>query len=146
VRVILGTVDLIDPVDANGNSVEVQTTPFIWEIDNRDAFKTVGACFTKLAKMKRLPVQHMISAQTEERKLPNGSSFYLPVVNLDVTKTVELSQDDQNRFADFMAWIENYNTYIINTYAEKAISKQDDDLDDVDLDGIVDIEVEEEVA
>jgi len=88
----------------------------------------------------------MISAQTEERKLPNGSSFYLPVVNLDVTKTVELSQDDQNRFADFMAWIENYNTYIINTYAEKAISKQDDDLDDVDLDGIVDIEVEEEVA
>jgi len=146
VRVVLGTVDLIEPVDASGNSVEVQTTPFIWEIDNRDAFKEVGSCFSKLAKMKRLPVQHMISAQTEERKLPNGSSFYLPVVSLDVTKTVELSQDDQNRFADFMAWIENYNTYIINTYAEKAISKQDDDLDDVDLDGIVDIEVEEEVA
>lgn len=146
VRVVLGTVELIDPVNDKGEPVEVDVTPFIWEIDNRDAFKTVGACFTKLAKMKRLPVQHMISAQTEERKLPNGSSFYLPVVNLDVTKTVELSQDDQNRFADFMAWIENYNTYIINTYAEKAISKQDDDLDDVDLDGIVDIEVEEEVA
>ena len=96
--------------------------------------------------MKRLPVQHMISAQTEERKLPNGSSFYLPVVSLDVTKTVELSQDDQNRFADFMAWIENYNTYIINTYAEKAVSRHDNDLDDVDVDGIVDIEVEEEVA
>jgi hypothetical protein len=146
VRVVLGTVDLIDPVDASGNSVEVQTTPFIWEIDNRDAFKEVGTCFTKLAKMKRLPVQHMISAQTEERKLPNGSSFYLPVVNLDVTKTVELSQEDQNRFADFMSWVENYNTYIINTYAEKAISKNDEDLDDMDVDGIVDVEIEEEVA
>jgi hypothetical protein len=146
VRVVLGTVDLIEPVDASGNSVEVQTTPFIWEIDNRDAFKEVGSCFSKLAKMKRLPVQHMISAQTEERKLPNGSSFYLPVVSLDITKTVELSQDDQNRFADFMAWIENYNTYIINTYAEKAVSRHDNDLDDVDVDGIVDIEVEEEVA
>ena len=146
VRVVLGTVDLIEPVDASGNSVEVQTTPFIWEIDNRDAFKEVGNCFSKLAKMKRLPVQHMISAQTEERKLPNGSSFYLPVVALDITKTVELSQDDQNRFSDFMSWIENYNTYIINTYAERAVSKHDTDLDDLDVDGIVDVEIEEEVA
>ena len=39
-----------------------------------------------------------------------------------------------------MAWIENYNTYIINAYAEKAISKNDADLDDVDLDDIMDVE------
>lgn len=146
VRAVLGTVELVNPVNEKGEPVELDISPFIWEIDNRDAFKEVGSCFSKLAKMKRLPVQHMISAQTEERKLPNGSSFYLPVVSLDVTKTVELSQDDQNRFADFMAWIENYNTYIINTYAEKAVSRHDNDLDDVDVDGIVDIEVEEEVA
>ena len=38
--------------------VSVDTTPFIWEIDNRDAFKTMGEQFTKLTKMRRLPPQH----------------------------------------------------------------------------------------
>ena len=46
--------------------VDVDTTPFIWEVENRDAFKkTMGEMFTKLNKMKRLPVQHYIKAGTE---------------------------------------------------------------------------------
>ena len=40
VRVVFGLVDLHDAVDAKGNKVEFETT-FIWEIDNREAFKTV---------------------------------------------------------------------------------------------------------
>jgi hypothetical protein len=65
---------------------------------------------------------------------------------LDITNTVELTQDDQTKFADFMSWVTNYNEYIINTYAEKASSKNDMDLDEVDIDGVVDVEFEEEVA
>ena len=45
-----------------------------------------------------------------------------------------------------MSWVTNYNEYIINTYAEKASSKNDVDLDEVDIDGVVDVEFEEEVA
>lgn len=143
VRVVLGTVDLIDAVDANGNPVDVDTTAFIWEVENRDAFKTIGEVFTRLAKNKRLPVQHEVVANTEERKLPNGSCFYLPTTSLDLTNSVDLSQEDQDRFADFMAWVQNYNEYIINTYAEKASSRNDDD-DDIDIvDGVVDIDIEE---
>jgi len=144
VRVVLGTVDLINPKDVNGNPVDVGITPFIWEVENRDAFKTIGGIFTKLAKMKRLPVQHSVTLNSEERKLPNGNSFYLPLASMDVTSTVELSQDDQDKFGDFMGWVQNYNEYIINAYSEKATSKHDEDLDDLSLDDIVDIE--EEVA
>lgn len=146
VRVLLGTVDLINPKDADGNSVELEATPFIWEVENRDAFKTVGGVFTQLAKMKRLPPQHNVTLNTEERKLPNGNSFFLPITSLDVTKTVELTQDDQIKFADFMSWVTNYNEYIINTYAEKAGSKDDSALDELDINGVVDIELEDEVA
>ena len=78
--------------------------------------------------------------------VPNGNSFYLPTTSLDVTNAVELTQDDQTKFADFMSWVTNYNEYIINTYSEKASSKNDDDLDEVDIDGVVDVEFEEEVA
>jgi len=146
VRVVLGNVELIKPKDVNGNPVDVDTTQFIWEVENRDAFKTIGGVFTKLAKMKRLPVQHSVTLNSEERKLPNGNSFFLPLAAMDVTSTVELSQDDQDKFGDFMGWVQNYNEYIINAYAEKATSKHDEDLDDLNLDDIVDLELEDEVA
>jgi hypothetical protein len=48
--------------------------------------------------MKRLPVQHIVTANTEERKLPNGNSFYLPVTSLDVTSVLELTDEEQTRF------------------------------------------------
>ena len=34
----------------DGNEMEEGTIPFIWEIDNRDAFKTMGEIFKKFAK------------------------------------------------------------------------------------------------
>ena len=142
VRVVLGTVELVNATDASGNPVEVDETAFIWEVDNRDAFKNVGGAFTQLAKMKRLPVQHLITANTEERKIPTGAVFYLPVVSLDVTKTLELTDKEQAMFGDFMQWVNNYNEYIINAWTEKANSRDDED-DEYIVDGLVDIEVEE---
>ena len=83
VRVVFGTVELVDPVDAAGKSVEVAAqTPFIWEVENRDAFKSIGTIFTKLGKMRRLPPQHTFTATTAEQSLPNGNCFYLPELHL----------------------------------------------------------------
>ena len=146
VRVVLGTLNLIGAVDASGNEVEApRDVPFIWEIENRDAFKTVGTLFTKLAKQKRMPIQHTMVANTEERKLPNGNSFYLPVVSIDMTKSLDITGEEQDSFADFMTWIENYNDYIINAYSEKS-SRHNDEDDELIVDGVVDIELDEEVA
>ena len=146
VRVVLGTVELVNATDASGNEVSVEETPFIWEIDNRDAFKNVGTAFTKLAKMQRLPVQHLITANTEERKIPTGAVFYLPVVSLDVSKTLELTDTEQNMFADFMQWVQNYNEYIIKAWSDKANAYDDED-DEAIVDGVIDFDEEEvEVA
>lgn len=146
VRVVLGTLNLVGAVDASGNEVEApRDIPFIWEIENRDAFKTVGTLFTKLAKQKRMPIQHTMVANTEERKLPNGNSFYLPVVSIDMTKSLDITGEEQDSFADFMTWIENYNDYIINAYSEKS-SRHNDEDDELIVDGVVDIELDEEVA
>jgi hypothetical protein len=48
-------------------------------------------------------------------------------------------------FADFMSWVDNYNSYITNAWSEKANAHMDDDEVSV-VDDIVDIEMEEEVA
>ena len=52
VRAVFGIVELVDPVDASGTPVTVDATPFIWEVENRDAFKTIGNVFVKLGKMR----------------------------------------------------------------------------------------------
>ena len=130
VRVVFGLVTLNNTVNEKGEEQELNQSPFIWEIDNRDAFKIVGQPFTKLAQMKKLPVQHEITLNTEERKLPNGNSFYLPQVSLDVTKTIELSDDDQQTFSNFLSWIQNYNEYIMKEWEQntgKDIAKEDID-------------------
>lgn len=143
VRVVLGTVELQKAIDERGKPIKLEEQPFIWEIDNRDAFKNVGASFTQLAKMKRLPVQHIITANSEERKLTNGTSFFLPVVSLDLSNTLALSNVEQEKFGDFMAWIDNYNSYISNAWSEKANSKMEEEDMDV-IDNLVDIEIEDD--
>jgi len=142
VRAVFGTIELVNPTDSAGNPVEVDSLPFIWEVENRDAFKSVGDIFTQLAKMKRLPVQHIVTANTEERKLPNGNSFYLPVTSLDVTSVLDLTDAEQTRFADFVAWVQNYNEYIINAWSENANrDMKDEDMSTVE--DFVDIDAEE---
>tara|TARA_R100000995_G_scaffold74802_1_gene43946 strand:- start:297 stop:1160 length:864 start_codon:yes stop_codon:yes gene_type:complete len=142
VRAVFGTIELLDAVTPKGDSVKVDVQPFIWEIDNRDAFKEIGLVFTKLAKMQRLPVQHDIVLNTLQRELPNGNSFYLPTVSLNLNNTLDIEESEHSTFSDFLSWIENYNTYILNAWTEKANEKMEEDDIDV-VDDLVDIEVEE---
>lgn len=120
VRVLLGEVQLNNAVDSQGNEVNMDVSPFIWEVDNKDAFKTMGMPFTELGKQKRLPVQHWINCGTEERSLPTGASFFLPTQSLDMSSTIELAEADQATFQNFIEWIGNYNQYIVNAYNENA--------------------------
>jgi|TARA_Y100000114_G_scaffold44636_1_gene40288 hypothetical protein len=145
VRVVLGTVEMTNPVNEKGESIELDATPFIWEIDNRDAFKIVGDVFVKLAKMSRLPVMHNFVANTEERKMPNGNSFFIPIVSLNIHDVINVTPDDNNMFTDFLAWVDNYNSYISNAWAENANAKLEDGDAEV-LDDLVDIEVDEEAV
>ena len=144
VRVIFGTVDLVGSVDESGNKINKGTIPFIWEIDNRDAFKTMGEPFKKFSQVKRLPVEHSIALNTEERKLSNGNSFYLPTYTLDLQDKIQVSKDDQDTFINFMSWIDNYNTYIFNEWdmkTKKDISNSDKSV----VDNFIDV-TEEDVA
>ena len=141
VRAIFGTVEMVNPTDSEGNAVDVDITPFIWEVDNRDAFKTMGDQFTKLSKMRRLPPQHTIECTTREVPLPNGSSFYVPETELDLGTTLEMDNDAQEVFGNFMAWIQNYNTYILNTWNENMHKNEDVDVDTVEA--FVDISEED---
>jgi len=126
VRVVFGTVQMTDPVNDQGEPAEIGEVPFIWEVDNREAFKTIGGPFQTLFQNKRLPVQHRIVAKTVERKLPNGNSYFVPDVDFNLSKPLTIEESDQTMFADFLEWIENYNEYIISSWTEQ--SREGDEL------------------
>ena len=140
-RVVFGTVDMVTPVNANGDSVDIDSTPFIWEVENRDAFKTMGDVFAKLSKMQRLPVQHYINATTERRELPNGSAFYLPNAELNLSETLDIDNDTQENLASFLAWVANYNEYIAGAWNENMQKHQSVDVETVEE--FIDINAEE---
>ena len=140
-RVVFGTVDMVNPVNASGDSVDVDSTPFIWEVENRDAFKTMGDVFAKLNKMQRLPVQHYIDATTERRELPNGSAFYLPNAELNLSETLDIDNDTQENLASFLAWVANYNEYIAGAWNENMQKHQSVDVETVEE--FIDINAEE---
>ena len=116
VRVVFGTVEMPESINILGEPDEVGEVPFIWEVDNREAFKTMGGPFQTLFQNKRLPVQHRITATTAERKLPNGNSYYVPAVDLNLLETLTIEESNQTMFASFLDWIDNYNEYILSSW------------------------------
>ena len=141
VRVILGEVELVNPVDGDGNEVDMEVQPFIWEIDNRDAFKTMGEPFTQMAKQRRLPVQHWINCGSDERSIPTGAKFYVPTAGVDLSVSIDLEEGDQTKFGDFLEWINNYNDYIVSSWTEKRTAKMEAE-DEALVEDFIDIEVD----
>ena len=134
VRVVIGMVTLHNAKDEQGKKVSISDSPFIWEIDNREAFKAVGDAFNTLGKHKRLPLQHNMVINTEERQIPSGAKYYVPNVSINLTETISISEDDQKLFGDFMEWVDNYNAYVSSKWSENVNNKMaEDDVDVIDI-------------
>jgi|DEB0MinimDraft_4_1074332.scaffolds.fasta_scaffold21634_2 hypothetical protein len=149
VRVVFGVVTMDNAMDANGNPVDSFDTPFIWEIDNKDAFKSVGEQFGVFAKQERLPLQHnILFLECKKNDLPNGSSYYTPVCKADMSVTHEITDDDHDMFGNFLEWVKNYNDYVCKEWEAKSIKRHEEMAeDDKDVvEDFIDIELEEEVA
>ena len=132
VRVLFGTINMESVTNHLGEAVDgVEAVPFIWEVDNKDAFKEMGAPITQMAKQNRLLPQHNIKLTTTENPLPNGNSFWTPNAALDLSITLPLTEEDQKVFADFNEWIDGYNEYILKAYHDAAKEKQDAEFDEV---------------
>jgi len=142
VRVLFGTVEMKSVLNAQGEEQEDLLLPFIWEVDNKDAFKTMGAPITQMAKQNRLLPQHWITLDTEEKGLPNGESYFLPLASLDLSSAIPLVDADQKTFADFNQWIDNYNDYIIKQFNE-ARDNGAGDVDEELVDEFVDVEIKD---
>lgn len=149
-RVVFGLVKMVDPVKGiDGKEIaDLPEYPVIWEIDNRDAYKSIGDVFSRFAKSETLPLQHIIKLDgTKENKLNNGGSFYTPIVQLDTTNKIEISDSDHKVFGDFLDWVKNYNDGIISKWDTKVAEKQDEvsEEDMETVEDFIDVEIDTDV-
>ena len=126
VRVVFGTASM-SGVTEQGDAQDVTEVPCVWEIDSKEGFKNVGQAFNKLGQMRRLPPQHHMLVETEGRELPTGSTFYVPVVNLDTQNNLEVTPEDQGVFKEFMEYIENFNTWVLSEWDKAAHGEPEED-------------------
>ena len=61
VRVFFGVVTFNNPVNDKGEDVKKLEVAFIWEIDNREAFKHMGSPIKTMASMGHILPQHNLT-------------------------------------------------------------------------------------
>ena len=146
VRALLGTVTLHDAVDNTGEPVTVQeNTPVIWEIDNKDAFKTIGQAIDKFASNRRLLPQHTLELTTSGDQMANGNMIFKPVVDVDFTKTLPLGDEEKGLFTNFKTWVQNVNQGVKKSHDLKASSKMSQEDEDT-VNSFIDITDAKEIA
>ena len=139
VRVLFGLATFDNAIDEGGLDGDPQEgVPFIYEVDNRDAFKTMGVPIGQMAKQNRLLPQHWLELRTEERSIPTGAKYFVPSVQL-LPNIIELKDEDQTVFTDFADWIENYNSWV-STSNQEAVDVKRKQQNDKVVDEFVDID------
>tara|TARA_R100000426_G_scaffold24545_1_gene21011 strand:- start:7986 stop:8900 length:915 start_codon:yes stop_codon:yes gene_type:complete len=128
-RVLFGTIKLNEVVDALGNdaSDRLGITPFIWEVDNKDAFKLIGEVYNTFKNKQILPLQHeikMTSTEVHDATIPH----YLPKLNINFNKKIDITQKDQVMFADFIEWVNSYNKYVFSEWTTHSNNDVDKEL------------------
>jgi hypothetical protein len=146
VRVLFGIVTMENPMDQSGKPMDEFETPFVWEIDNKDAFNSVGECMGTFARHQRTPFHHAITfTESTQHEMDNNSSYYTPVCKVDMGVHYEHTKEDDETLSHFLDWIKNKNDYVFKEWDTKNTKRQEEmpDEDMEIVEDFIDIELEE---
>ncbi|MAN64756.1 MAG: hypothetical protein CMI60_22715 [Parvibaculum sp.] len=144
-RVIFGLATFKNAINDQGDTVDIaEEVPVVWEVDNRDAFKTMGVPFNQMMKRSVMPMQYTMDLKSEAVDLPNGDQFYLPLQSLDLSDAKDLDADDQEIFKNFLDWIKQRNKWVTEDWEAKNVATLDDDQKAL-VNEFVDVTLDEEI-
>jgi hypothetical protein len=121
VRVLFGEIDMVGAVNEKGDPIDVKTSPFIWEVDNREAFKTFGDAFKEIVKRNRSFIQFRVNVTGLEREMNNGQSYFVPKVDVDYSSDLAITEHVLDMHRNSSEWITQYNDYINSEFTAKAV-------------------------
>jgi hypothetical protein len=121
VRALFGEIEMVGAVNEKGDPIDVPSTPFIWEVDNREAYKTFGDSFKEIAKRNRSFIQFSINVTAIEREMNNGQSYFVPKVDVDFSSDLAITDHVLDMHNSSSEWITQYNDYINSEFTAKAV-------------------------
>jgi hypothetical protein len=121
VRTLFGIASSNEAVNEKGEPLDDPINmPVIWEINNKDAFKVMGEAVQQYFSAKRLLPEHSMTITTEGTPMANGNMLFAPIASVDLSKKIDISEEDQDTFRNFVEWVEGQNTWIKTQYEEKS--------------------------
>ena len=135
VRALFGVASSNEVLNEKGESSgEPINIPVIWEVNNKDAFKSMGEAVEQYFSAKRLLPEHSMTITTEGNPMTNGNMLYSPIVSVDLSNKINIKEEDQEIFRSFVDWVDGQNSWIKARYEEKSngsgYSQAEDDVID----------------
>jgi hypothetical protein len=127
VMVVFGLVKLTNPVDANGNPVELDEpiSPFFMRVKNPKSYKAVDKLAKDASKRNRLPIHFWSAFSSSHEMLANGEPNYF--ITAELTTSAELTAEDQHTVRDFLDWIEFQNKGILYMWDKSHANDMSDE-------------------
>jgi hypothetical protein len=121
-KVVFGTVNLTNPVDAEGNALSDVGTdvPFILDVKNRDSIKALDAMVKKISRLNALPINYHLRLSAEEHTLPTGNTYNSMLFSLQEKQ--DIAESDNDVLKGFFEWITWSNGYVLDQWSSKNIS------------------------
>jgi len=115
-QVLYNTVQLVDPVDAEGNKVEMpEEIPSVWYVRG-SSFLPVSDHIKMIARQKQIMCT-VVNKVTTVRKKMGGASYYVPAIS--VLKTTEIKEGDQDLMTKFFETKEAINNKTMTSWREQ---------------------------
>ena len=125
-RMLYGVVSGTVEVPVTGDSVEVTNYPVLWRATGT-SWGIIGDAQTKVTSRKQ-PLMNYPWALTTERAKAGGNIFYKPVIKIDFSEVVALTDDDYETLKVFGEMLKEENASILEEY-EAAKRKNDTSLE-----------------
>jgi len=149
-KVVFGTVNFTDAVDAEGNTIEetYSNIPFVMDVKNRDSIKAIDHAVKAVQRLNALPIQYHLNLSADEHTLPTGNTYASMIFN--VGNKVDIAESDNDVLKGFFDWITWANNYVLDQWSDlnkegvspemseiiaKTVKNKIDDSDFVDVEG-----------
>ena len=119
-QILYNTVQLVNPVDADGNKVDMpDEVPSVWYVRG-SGFMPVSDHIKMIDRQKKIMCTSVNKVTTSRKKM-GGNSYYVPVMS--TLKYVDIKDSDQELIAKFFETKEASNNKVMGQWREQKEKK-----------------------
>ena len=119
-QILYNTVQLVNPVDADGNKVDMpDEVPSVWYVRG-SGFMPVSDHIKMIDRQKKIMCTSVNKVTTSRKKM-GGNSYYVPVMS--TLKYVDIKDSDQELIAKFFETKEAINNKVMGQWREQKEKK-----------------------